>query len=437
MDQRLVNPVNANTPRNYINTNPLGSDFAGAYSLTTTWGLSPELDKAILQVIPKQFGAFKWYLKSAKQDSSGKEFNWLQAQYPNMPILVKTNTAPVVAVPGSTVTQTIPVQDISIPALMTGMKVHYPDGTQGVTSAVVRTPGAASMTVTSMFSVGLSGVTAGDIMPNHGSVAGDGTWGYDNSFTSDLQRYSNIVEAFYDMTRIDRAEEAQLRNQQQVDFIAQRKRELMHRVMAANEARLWLGQYGLGTIPGNAFFNNGTPYNVTFTRGILQSMAADGVATQTTTTATAMDDIHQKIEDNALLAGTDKWLMFGTREKLQAIGSQERSQRVRYAPGETKVTDQVTAYEFFDGLQVTPVPVDAWKDVAYYGNLLRNDIILIPDGTADVGISLRYQMGIPMIEMQEFRNINSGMAQYSEYVIRGQWGAQVKKAFTYGRFTLV
>lgn len=433
MDVRTVPPVNANTPRNWINTNPLGSDFAAAYDLTTTWGLNAELDPRIIQIIPNKFGAFKWYSQSPKRAVSGKEINWLQAQYPNMPFVVKTTAAAVAASPGNTVNQTIPVEDVSIPGLAAGVKVHYSDGTQGVISAVNRTPGSASMTVTSMFNLGLSQATIGDIMPNHGSVAADGTWGYDNSFTSDVQRYSNIMEAYYEMTRFDRAELQQLLNQQNVPFVGQRKRELMHRVAAANEARLWLGQYGMGTIPGNNFFNNGTPYNATFTRGILQHMTADGVTAINTTTATALDDAKQLMMDNSLLANTDKFMLFATREKLEAIGMAERTERVRYSPNETEVNTAVTAYRFFDGLTLIPIAVDAWKDVAYYGNLMRDEAILIPTGSEDVGVSLCYQTGIPMMEIKEFNNINDGMAQYSQTVIRGMWGAQVKKAFTYGR----
>jgi hypothetical protein len=81
--------VNQNTPRDYYNTNPLGSDFAAAQGLTTTWGLTPDLDPRIIQIIPEEFGAFKWYSQSAKKSSTGKEFNWLMAQYPNRPAQVK------------------------------------------------------------------------------------------------------------------------------------------------------------------------------------------------------------------------------------------------------------------------------------------------------------------------------------------------------------
>lgn len=438
MDVRQVPPVNQNTPRDYYNTNPLGSDFAAAYGLTTTWGLNAELDPRIIQVIPDEFGAFKWYAKSPKRQVSGKEFNWLMAQYPNMPVIVKTTTAAVAANPGNTVTQAnVPVEDVCIPALATGVKIHYADGTQGVITAINRTPGAATISITSMFNLGLSAATQGDVMPMHGSIAADGTYGYDNSFTSDQQRYSNVLEMYYDMTRFDRAELQQLLNQQQTDFVGQRKRELMHRVGAANEARLWLGNYGFGTIPGNAFFNNGTPYRATFTRGILQHMAADGVTTQTTTTATCMDDVKQLINDNKLLANTNNWLIFGTSDRLGDVGIAERSDRVRWSPDQTIVNNEVTGYRYFDNVVVTPIAVDAWKDVSYYGNIMRDELIVMPANGPDVGVSLCYQKGISMMETKDFNNINDGQAQFSQFVIRGQWGVQVKKAFTFGRFHFI
>jgi len=83
------------------------------------------------------------------------------------------------------------------------------------------------------------------------------------------------------------------------------------------------------------------------------------------------------------------------------------------------------------------MPVNAWKDVSYYGNILRNNIIVIPDGGPDVGVTLRYQEGIPMMRHDTFNNINSGMAKYWQEVIQGQWGVQVKKAFCFKRYNLV
>ena len=437
-DLRTVPPVNQNTPRDYYNTNPLGSDFAAAQGLTTTWGLTPDLDPRIIQIIPEEFGAFKWYSQSAKKSSTGKEFNWLMAQYPNRPAQVKTNTAGVAAGgAGVSVTQTIPVEDISIPALAIGVKVIYPDGTQGTISAVVRTPGAATITVSSMYNVALSAVVAGDLMPMHSNVAADGTYGFDNAYTSDTQRYSNIIEQSYEMLRYDESQYAQLKNQQVAEFIQQQQREMVFRFNASNEARLWLGNYGFGPIPPNNFFGNGTAYRATYTRGILQSMAADGVVTQNTTTSTAMADIKQGMYDVSLLAGTKNFLMFGTSENLEAFGVNERSERVRYGPNDTTVNTEVMAYKFFDGLKAVPMPVNAWKDVSYYGNILRNNIIVIPDGGPDVGVTLRYQEGIPMMRHDTFNNINSGMAKYWQEVIQGQWGVQVKKAFCFKRYNLV
>jgi hypothetical protein len=434
-DVRTVPPVNQNTPRNYYNTNPLGSDFAAAQGLATTWGLQPALDPRIIQIIPDEFGAFKWYSQSAKSSNTGKEINWLMAQYPNRPAQVKTTTAGVAAGgSGVSVSQVIPVEDISIPGLAVGVKVIYADGTQGTISACVRTPGAATMTIASMYNVALSAVTAGDLMPLHSSVAADGTYGYDNAYTSDTQRYSNVIEMSYEMMRYDRAQYAQLKNQQMVDFIDQQRREMNFRFNANNEARLWLGNYGMGPMPPNNFFGNGTAYNASYSRGILQSMAADGVVTQNTTTATCVEDIKQAMFDASLLANTKKFLAFATSDKLEAMGVAERSERVRYTPGDSVVNTEVTAYKFFDGLQVTPIAVNAWKDVSYYGNIMRNELILIPDGGPDVGVSLRYQEGIPMMEHNTYDNINGGQAQYMEEVMRGQWGPQVKKAFTFSRF---
>jgi len=436
VDVRQVNPMGQNDPRNLFNQNPLGSDFAAANSLTTSYGLQMAIDPRIIQVMPDEFAAFKWYSMTAKKEQIAKEWHWFQAVYPNMPFIVKTNTAAVAASAGTQVVQTIPINDISIPVLTPGTKVVYPDGTQGVIQSVVRTPGSAAMVVASMNNLGLSAVTAGDIMPNHGSVATDGSYSYDNFHTSDMSRYSNVMEMFYDAIRWDRAQLIELTNTQQLPLIAQRKREMMYRVMAANEARLWLGQYGFNTIPVQSFFNNGTGLRAMYTRGILQHLVADGVATINTTTATCIDDVKQVIWDNRLLAGTKRWLLFATSEKLDAVGINEISERRRYTASDTTVSTEVLVYEAFNGIQLIPRASDAWKDVSYYGNILRDDAILVPDG-GDAGISICYMKGYPMMENTVHDRINDGMAQYQINVCRGMWGVEVRKAFVFGRFHFI
>lgn len=434
IDARTVSPVNSNAPRDFINTNPLGSDFASTYSLTTTYGLQAAIDPRIISVIPNEFGAFKWYSTTSKKGQTGKEWNWFQGSYPNTPFVVRALTVATAAVPGTQVQQIVLISDISIPVLAIGTKVVYPNNQQGTITAISRTPGAATATVDSMISEGLPATAAGDILANHGTVAADGTYSYDVFHTTDLTRYSNIMEMFYDAIRWDRAEVIQLMNQQQLPLMEQKKKDMMFRAMARNEAALWLGQYGMNTIPANTFFA-GTGYRATYTRGILQHMTADGVATINTTTATAMDDIKQVIWDNSLLANTKKWLLYATSEKLEAIGIAERSERVRYTPGDSVVNTEVTGYKMFNGHMITPIACDAWKDVSYYGNILRDDAILIPDGGDEgAGVSICYMNGYPLLENTVHDRINDGQAQFHINVARGMWGVEVRKAFVFGRF---
>lgn len=432
---QTVSPVNVNAPRDFINTNPLGSDFAASYSLTTSYGLELAIDPRIVQIIPDEFGAFKWFTTVSRKGYSGKEWNWLQAMYPNRAFLADDVSAAVVAVPGSSVTQNVSIADVSIPVMAIGVKVVYPNNQQGVITAVNRTPGAGEITVRSMLSEGLPAVAAADVLANHGSVGADGTYGFDNFYTTDTQRYSNIMEMYYDAERWDEAQKIQLMNQQQVNFIQQQKQDLNFRVNAANEARLWLGQYGMNTIPPNQFFA-GSGYRATYTRGILQHMTADGVSTINTTAATAMDDIHQVISDMSLLANTKNWQLFATSDILRQIGIAERSERIRYAPGDTIVNTEVTGYRTFDNVMITPISCDAWKDVSYYGNILRNDAVLVPMTSGDngAGVSIAHMNNYPIQRNRMFNNINGGMAKFEENVIDGMWGCEVRKAYTFGRF---
>lgn len=438
MNVTQVNPVNQNTPRYLLNQNPLGSDFAANQSLSVSWGLTPDLDKKILSVIPDEFALFKFYMQTAQSTTTGYEFNWLLGNYPNKPMIVKTTTAAVAASPGNYVQQTIPVEDICIDALATSLKVMYPDGTaQGVSFAVVTTVGAASITLRSLRGVGLPGVTAGDVMPVHGSITADGVYSHDNAYNTDTTRYSNVIEPYYDMIRFDRMQLATLKNQQMLDFVGQRNREMMYRVMAANEARFWLSQYGMAQVPPNAFFGNGTNYNTTTTRGALAAMLADGVTTQTTTAATAIEDAREAASDNSLLANTKKFLLVGTSDTLVRIGAMERSQRTRFENGPVSVDESVTSYKYFGGIEIVPMANDAWKDVTYFGNILRNDLVLIPVGNDETGFKLRYVEGVPMMEIINVNSPNDGEAQFTKKIVRGQWGLQAKKMFTCKRFTVL
>lgn len=434
---QTVSPVNQNAPRNFINTNPLGSDFAAAYSLTTSYGINIALDPNIIQTIPESFGAFKWYLATSKKAVPSKEWNWLQASYPNRSLVASANVAAVVAVPGASVTQTISIADLSIPVLAIGIKVVYPNNQTGVTTAVVRTPGAGSVTVRSMIGEGLPAVTSGQQLANHGSVGGDDQYGFDNFYTSDYVRYSNIMEMFYDAERWGEAQLIQLQNTQQVNFIQQQKQDLNFRAMARNEATFWLGQYGMNVIPPNQFFA-GSGYQATYTRGVLQHLTADGVTTTTVTPGSAMDNIRQVIYDLSDMAKTKNWMLYGTSESLGKVGMAERSERIRYSPTDTVVNTEVTGYKLFNDVMVTPISNDAWKDTTYYGDILRDDLILAPM-TGDqngAGISICHMENYPLLRNRTFDRINDGMAKFSINAIDGMWGTEVRKAYCFKRFRM-
>lgn len=432
IDDRVVPQTTQNAPRQQINTNPLGSDFAAAFGLGTTWAVKPSIDPRIVNIIPDDFGAYKMSARAPKKQTNGKENNWVQNVFPNAAFLIKTNTAQA----GVNVNQVIPVEDISIPILAPGLKAVYSDGAnQGTIAAVSRTPGAASITVSPMQGVNLPAVVAGDSLANHGPVGADGTYGWDIQFNPEWTRYSNITEYYYDSIRWDVGEFEEVMNTQNWDLISQKMTQLIYRNSASIEAKMWLGQYGYSS---NITVGSIANYKASYTRGILAAMAADGVLTMNTTSAGAVDTMRSIIYANSPVAGTKKWLAFGTDEKLGAIGNAERSERIRYKWDDNKIDDSVISYTYFGDYTVTPVSCNHWKLYSYYLDILRNDVILIPDYGADAGIQMVSQKGVPIMEIiQSGHNtanqINGNMAMFKQTSIWGAFSVETRKAFTYGR----
>lgn len=416
--ETAYNPALQDSPVNLYNTTAPGSPYGTTYSATSTLLLQNYIDPSIIRSFPAQFTDIAFLMSLPQAPTPSLEFIW-----PEMPYLV----APLVAGTGGAGGASPQVYNVTAAtAGFVGLndKVMFPNGQHGVVIAIA----GQDITVRSYDAAALPALAAGELLANRGPATADGVSDVMTTFRPQIAQYSNIIEDVGPIAvRFDPKEMKQWERQGTTDYITKTMQAAYERFLVGIHQTAWMSQYGRTTLTNNQ--------TAAATAGILQQQANAGVPNQPCTPATFVDVMRQTIFDTAL-QGSSERVVFATRRVLNIIGTSQKAEKIRYRPEDERWNLDIYEYEFY-GHKLILVPMDQWEDTGSYGNIMRNQVVMLnkPD------VSVRYFEGFPMIsqkyELMNRENANPGnLFNFKLVYWTGNLAPQVKRAAWTGRFTV-
>lgn len=428
LQESTYNAALQNTPMNTYDMRSVGSTYATDYAgVSTTLLLAPDIRPDIIPAFPKQFTDMAFFMSLKKRAVRSLEYNWFEMPWIHVPLGVRTNTAAVAIVAGTVVQQTIPVTTTAIRYVRQGDKVIYPDGTNGVVSAVT-VSATPSIVVNSWQGDGLPAVTTADTLRNVGPMYADGYSTINSTTKPEVILYNNILEmsGAY-ATRWDHMQKKEWELSGTTNYIKFDLEQAYLRAMTTWQARLIMSTYGRTTLPDGVS-------QTTSTSGLLEQMANAGVIIQTVSAAQAADAIREIVFDTALAAGGTKVLL-GTRRTLNLIGQAQKADKVRYTPDSGTWDMDIYQYNYH-GHTVIEVPMDQWEDPGLYGDQLRNDLLVLNKED----LTINFFEGIPMISRKHTLLNNQAepgnLFNFDLVWYTGCFGLEVHKPWATGRLRI-
>jgi hypothetical protein len=301
----------------------------------------------------------------------------------------------------------------------------FPDGSHGIVTAV--NTGTGDITVNSYSNLSLPALAPGELLANRGPATADGVSDVLTTQRFQIAQFSNIIEDLGPVAvRFDLKEMKQWERMGTTDYVTKQMQAAYDRFLVGLQQTVWMSKYGTATL------TNGQ--TATATSGILEQQSAAGVPNQPCTAATFVDVMRQTIFDTALQGSTER-VIFATRRILNLIGTNQKAEKIRYRPEDERWNLDVYEYEFY-GHKLILVPMDQWEDTGSYGNIMRNQVVMLnkPD------LSLRYFDGFPMISQKyELLNRESNPGNLFNFKLVywvGNVAPQLKRAAYTGRFTV-
>lgn len=431
LQQAPFNAALQNAPINLYNFQAPGTPYAQTYSdVYQTLLLAPDIDPNVIPTFPSMFTDMAFFMSCTKRGVDSLAYQRFEKPWINVPIQIRAGAALVSPVAATVVSQTVPIEDNSYNYVSVGDKVFYPDGTNGMVTAKT-TPFSAgnnTLTIGSLEGEGLPAVVAGQELRDAGPWRADGFSTIYATTMPEYILYDNVLEnsGAY-AVRWDRVQKHQMQRKGNVDMVADSIKDAYTRAMVTWQARLIMSQYGRTLMPDGVSIT-------TSTSGLLEQQADAGVQIQTVSSNQAVDAIREIVFDTALNTGGTK-VILGTRRLLQLIGQNQKADKVRYTPEDTRWNMDVYEYEFF-GHRTVLVPMDQWTDRSLYGDQLQNDLLVLNKED----IIINYLNGMPMMSRKHtLLNVDGDPGNLFNFDLvwyEGLFGLELRRAWATGRIRI-
>lgn len=368
MSNRTYTPGVGGTPFGNAVANPQSAqyltDAATATGATGTILLRKAIERAIYSAVPEQYYALKLLFQKPFKDELSDEFEYLEKTFGRTALGVTTTAAAVAAVPGSEVTQVLPMTADAVTRIQPDDMIVYPDGTK----AIVRSISTLNVTVASLTSVGLPAVTASDIFSIQGPVMADGASAfshYDRMQT--ITRY-NYIQFFLRAARWNTLELQKYKNLGTTDYLDLDKAEKMEQLRTDLFVTLFNGTRGevrtAATIPAKT------------TGGIFPSMVSAGSMSGNPTTAGLRSQFETlAFKTNFKQEGGTR-MLYGTPEMLYELSKVFKDPGLRYTPNDEVANMDLMKYKF-GGMNFVPVPCQLFNEQACFPASWQRRILVL------------------------------------------------------------
>jgi hypothetical protein len=405
MSNRVYQPGLGNLPFGNRNLNPQGANYPSdsAYNPVETNLIQKEIKRVIFDAAPAQFNALKLLFDQPAIEKNSDEFEYLEKTFGRSPLTAAALAAPVVAVPGAVVTQTVTLTAGSIARVSRDVIVIYEDGTHGVVSNIV----GNNITISSLVGQGLPAVAQGDIFAIQSTIESDGMdyfSHYDRLET--ITRY-NYIQLFLRAKRWTRLEMQKFINSGTTDYMQNDKQEKL------KQLRIDLFNSFFNGVRGEYTFSNG--YTGKAMGGIYPSMLQAGSAFANPTAAgfkSAFESL--AFQTNYKAEGATRFV-YGTHEMLNLFSETYKQPGLRYQPNDSTIDLDLKRVEI-GGSNYVLVPCELFRERSCFeADWARRILVLDQDTIRPVKMK-----GIPMIEMGQTDDRSKGSYRdYIDFWVRG------------------
>lgn len=405
MSNRVYQPGLGNLPFGNRNLNPQGANYPSdsAYNPVETNLIQKEIKRVIFDAAPAQFNALKLLFDKPAIEKNLDEFEYLEKTFGRSPLTAAALAAPVVAVPGAVVTQTVTLTAGSISRVSRDVIVIYEDGTHGVVSNIV----GNNITISSLVGQGLPAVAQGDIFAIQSTIESDGMdyfSHYDRLET--ITRY-NYIQLFLRAKRWTRLEMQKFINAGTTDYMQNDKQEKL------KQLRIDLFNSFFNGVRGEYTFSNG--YTGKAMGGIYPSMLQAGSAFANPTAAgfkSAFESL--AFQTNYKAEGATRFV-YGTHEMLNLFSETYKQPGLRYQPNDSTINLDLKRLEI-GGSNYVLVPCELFRERSCFeADWARRILVLDQDTIRPVKMK-----GIPMIEMGQTDDRSKGSYRdYVDFWVRG------------------
>ena len=413
-----VNPHATQSPFPLWLQHAPGAEMAAQYGYGTTALLAADIQRAIVDSIPKQEKLIKlMFDKPAILKNSPKEYSWFEDEIPRPALEVLTGQ-------GSGATQTIPLTAGGSNYISPNTLVHLPSGRQAIVTAVDTTANEITVKAANGSAV-LPSISAGQIITQGFAPIADGQNFFSNYSRLELVEYRNWFATGQRARRWTTLTALDYQNNGTTEYFDRDASKLWKMVY---EDLFWIfvnaekGQYDI-TVPAGSGMTNAGTYKATVGDGFYTFMVKNGAAHSTSTPASLEADFktlafgtnHKDVDGVRYVLGTPRMLN---------MMSDVWKDPVHYAPNDTIASLDLQLYHF-GAMKFVPLPVHHFESRANLLNGFDKKLIVIDkDKINTTAIKGREQ--ISANNTGSLHKSNGGYNDFIDYFIDYNLSTQVE-----------
>lgn len=383
--QTAYTPAIGGLPFGNMQANPQSSFYKqiSAFNPNETNLIRKVIMEVIFDSAPEQYNALRIIFEKEAKSVPGEEFEYLEKTFGRSALEcdpLGAGAAAVAAVPGTIVTQVIPMSALSTQFVGPDATIVYPDNSQAVVQTIV----GNNVTVASHTSDGLSAVAPGDVFAILKYNSYDGTnrlTDYERMNT--ITRY-NFIELFLRARRWGRMELKKFQNLGTTNYLISDQQEKIRQFRTDLFCALFNGERGEIQL-----FDGGVAKTM---GGIFPTMVNAGSMTSNPTIAglpTAFEAL--ALATNFKKEGQKRFI-YGTQAILHELSKVYKSSGTRYTPDNNVAKLGLTEIEF-GGMAFVMVPCELFKEPSCFPASWARRLLVLDQET----ITPVQMTGMPMM----------------------------------------
>jgi hypothetical protein len=374
--------------------------------------IAKALKREIFDAAPKLYNALKLLFAKPFKEVDLDEFSYLENTFGRSPIIVDApGSGAVAAVPGTNVTQTIPLTAASMSFVTPDLVLIFPGNEKAVITVVG--PGN-QVTVSSLTSLGIPAAAATTVLSTQSTIVADAMTYFSNYSRMDVVERYNYVQFFLRASRWGRIELQKHINSNKTDYLVIDKEQKIKQLRIDMFNTLFNGTRGEFAISSG--------YIAKATGGIFPTMVAAGSMSANPTLAGLRPAFEALAFATNFKAEGEIRFIYATAEMLYELSKIFKDPGLRYTPNDEIAKLDLKEYEF-GGMRFVTVPCELFKETSCFPAIWKRRILVLDQETI-TPVSMR---GIPTISGEQStldKGVQGSREGFQDMYVEAQMGLQ-------------